>query len=168
MPLVSWIAKLLLRPPKKKRNKPRKTSAEIYREGEAAKKKEDEETAMLSQNATISKKVALRDAARVAEQTYVPESSTLDRELDSYEHIWNKRLGKDVHNNLTEDVNSLIRDYIRKTLRTMKTDGFTTKRIQSLAESLMTAPSLQKIGEHDALLMYIKLYMVKLVKNIPM
>jgi hypothetical protein len=50
----------------------------------------------------------------------------------------------------------------------MKTDGFTTKRIQSLAESLMTAPSLQKIGEHDALLMYIKLYMVKLVKNIPM
>lgn len=168
LPIISWIAKMLLRPPKKNRNKTRKTKAELYRENESAKRKEDEETAMLAQNATISKKVALRDAARSAEQAYVPASSTLDRELDSYEHIWNKRLGKDVHNNLTEDVNALIRDYIRKTLRTMKTDGFTTKRIQSLAESLMTAPSLQKIGEPDALLMYIKLYMVKLVKNIPM
>ncbi|MBR1537673.1 MAG: hypothetical protein IJ630_12145, partial [Treponema sp.] len=82
--------------------------------------------------------------------------------------IWNKRLGKETHNNLTEDVNSLIRDYIRKTIRTMKVEGFTKERIESLAESLMTAPGLQKIGERDAHLMYIKLYMVKLVKNIPM
>ena len=168
MPIVSWIAKLLLRPPKSKRIKKQKTKAELYREEEAAKKKEDETTAMISQNATITKKVALRDAARTAEQTYVPASSTLNRELDSYEKIWNKRLGKDIHNNLTEDVNALIRDYIRKTLRTIKVDGFTTDRIESLAESLINAPGLQKIGERDALLMYIKLYMVKLVKNIPM
>ena len=32
----------------------------------------------------------------------------------------------------------------------------------------MNAPGLQKIRERDALKMYIKLYMVKLVKNIPM
>jgi hypothetical protein len=168
MPIISWIARLLLRPPKSNRNKKQKTKAELYREAEEAKRKEDETTAMLSQNATVSKKVALRDAARSAEQVYVPESSTLNRELDSYEKIWNKRLGKETHNNLTEDVNSLIRDYIRRTLRTMKTDGFTPERIHSLAENLLNAPGLQKIGERDALLMYIKLYMVKLVKNIPM
>ena len=168
MPVVSWIMKMLLRPPKAKRNKDRKTKAELYHEEEAAKRKEDEATAMFAQNATITKKVALRDAARTAEQAYVPSSSTLNRELDSYEHIWNKRLGKEAHKNLTEDVNSLIRDYIRKVLRTMKTDGFTPDRIHSLAESLINAPGLQKIGERDALLMYIKLYMVKLVKNIPM
>lgn len=168
MPIISWIAKLLLRPPKSKRNKTQKTKAELYREEEAAKRREDETTAMIAQNSTISKKVALRDAARDAEQSFVPASSTLNRELDSYEKIWNKRLGKETHNNLTEDVNSLIRDYIRKTIRTMKVEGFTKERIESLAESLMTAPGLQKIGERDALLMYIKLYMVKLVKNIPM
>ena len=168
MPIISWIARLLLRPPKSNRNKKQKTKAELYREAEEAKRKEDETTAMLSQNATVSKKVALRDAARSAEQVYVPESSTLNRELDSYEKIWNKRLGKETHNNLTEDVDSLIRDYIRRTLRTMKTDGFTPERIHSLAENLLNAPGLQKIGERDALLMYIKLYMVKLVKNIPM
>ncbi|WP_294428193.1 hypothetical protein [uncultured Treponema sp.] len=168
MPLIAWIAKMLLRPPKAKRNKTRKTRAEIYHEEEETKRKEDETTAMIAQNATISKKVALREAARSVEQAYVPVTSTLNRELDSYEKMWNHRLGKETHNNLTEDVNSLIRDYIRRTLRTMKTEGFTKDRIESLAESLMTAPGLQKIRERDALLMYIKLYMVKLVKNIPM
>ena len=167
-PIVSWIAKLLLRPPKSKRNKKQKTKAEQYREEEAAKRKEDETTAMLAQNATVSKKVALREAARNAEQAFVPTSSTLNRELDSYEKMWNHHIGNEAHNNLTEDVNSLIRDYIRKTLRTMKVEGFTKDRIHSLAESLMTAPGLQKIREKDALLMYIQLYMVKLVKNIPM
>ena len=168
VPLITWIAKLILRPPKSKQNKTRKTKAEIYHEEEAAKRKEDETTAMISQNVTVSKKVALRDAARGVEQAYVPASSTLNRELDSYEKIWNQRIGKENHNNLTEDVNSLIRDYIRRTLRTIKVEGLTKDRIESLAESLMTAPSLQKIRERDALLMYIKLYMVKLVKNIPM
>lgn len=169
MPVISWIAKLLLRQPKDKRDKKQKTKAERYREEEAAKRKEDEATAMIAQNATVSKKVALREAARNAENALVPESSTLNRELDSYEKMWNHHIGAEAHNNLTEDVNSLIRDYIRKTIRTMKVESFTIKRIESLAESLMTAPGLQKIsGDKDALLMYIKLYMVKLVKNIPM
>ena len=168
MPVFSWLARLLLRPPKSKRNKPRKTNVEKYREEEEAKRREDETAAILAQNTTISKKVAFREAARNAEQAFVPTSSTLNRELDSYEKIWNQRLGEEAHNNLTEDVNSLIRDYIRKTLRTMKVEGFTKERIHSLAETLMNAPGLQKIRERDALLMYIQLYMVKLVKNIPM
>lgn len=168
MPLFSWIARLLFKPPKNKRKQKLKTKAEIYRESEMEKSKEDAETAIISKNPTVSKKVALREAARVAEQSIVPSSSTLDRELDSYEHQWNKLLGKETHNNLTEDVNSLIRDYIRKVLRTIKSDGFTVERIASLAESLVKTPGLQKIGEHDALLMYTQLYMIKLVKNIPM
>lgn len=168
MPLISWIAKLLLRPPKKERNKKQKTKAEQYHEEENEKRREDETAAMIAQNETVSKKVAFREAARNAEQAYVPATSTLNRELDSYEKMWNHHIGKEAHNNLTEDVNSLIRDYIRKSLRTMKVESFSKDRIESLAESLMTAPGLQKIREKDALLMYIKLYMVKLVKNIPM
>ncbi len=168
IPLFSWIARMLLRPPKAKRNKKQKSKAEIYREEEHAKSQEDAETAVIAKNPTVSKKVALREAARIAEQSLVPSSSTINQELDSYERQWNKLLGKETHNNLTEDVNSLIRDYVRKVLRTIKSDGFTPERIASLAESLIKTPGLQKIGEHDALFMYIQLYMVKLVKNIPM
>ncbi|WP_407428597.1 hypothetical protein [Treponema sp.] len=168
MPVISWIMRMILRPPKAKRIKKPKTKAELYREEEAAKRKEDEETAVLTNNPNISKKVALREAARVAEQTFVPASSTMNRELDSYEQLWNKLIGKEARKNLTEDVNSLIRDYIRKTLRTIKMDGFTTERIRSLAESLVNSPGLSKIKDKDALMMYVQLYMVKLVKNIPM
>ena len=167
-PFFSWIARLLLKPPKSKKKAKEKTKAQQYRDDEHEKSLEDAETALLAKNPAVSKKVALREAAREAEQSLVPESSTLDRELDSYEHLWNKLLGRETHKNLTEDVNSLIRDYMRKVLRTMKAEGFTAERIQSLADSLVKTPSLQKIGEHDALQMYIQLYMIKLVKNIPM
>lgn len=168
VPVLSWIAKALLRPPKSKRKRKGKTSAEIYHDGEKEKSKEDAAAAAFSHNPVVSKKVALREAARTAEESIVPSSSTLDRELDSYENQWNNLLGEETHKNLTEDVNSLVRDYIRKVLRTMKSEGFTTERIQSLAESLVKTPALQKIKNHDALQMYIQLYMIKLVKNLPM
>ncbi len=81
--------------------------------------------------------------------------------------MWNKLIGKTQSDNLTEDVNCLIRDYIRTVLRTMKPSGFTPDRVNAIAATLCKAPAMQKIGEHDALLMYTKLYIVKLVKNIP-
>lgn len=168
IPVVSWIIKMIMRPPKAKTKKSQKTQAQIYHEKEAQNRRADEQEAALAQNPVVSKKVALREAARNLEDALVPSSSTLDRELHSYEHQWNKLIGKVTHNNLTEDVNSLIRDYLRKVLRHMSAEGFNKERIENLAETLVKTPALQKIGENDAMLMYVQLYMIKLVKNIPM
>lgn len=167
VPIISWIIKLVMRPPKSKKGKKQKTETELYHEKELLQSKKDKEESALSQNVSVPRKVALREAARSLEKEIVPSSSTLDRELKSYEHQWNKLIGKVTHNNLTEDVNSLIRDYLRKVLRTLSAEGLTYERIQSLAESLVNTPGMQKIGEKDALLMYIELFMIKLVKNIP-
>lgn len=167
VPIISWIIKLVMRPPKSKKSKKQKTETELYHEKELLQSKKDKEESALSQNVSVPRKVALREAARSLEKEIVPSSSTLDRELKSYEHQWNKLIGKVTHNNLTEDVNSLIRDYLRKVLRTLSAEGLTYERIQSLAESLVNTPGMQKIGEKDALLMYIELFMIKLVKNIP-
>lgn len=167
VPVISWIIKLVMRPPKSKKSKKQKTETELYHEKELLQSKKDKEESALSQNVSVPRKVALREAARSLEKEIVPSSSTLDRELKSYEHQWNKLIGKVTHNNLTEDVNSLIRDYLRKVLRTLSAEGLTYERIQSLAESLVNTPGMQKIGEKDALLMYIELFMIKLVKNIP-
>ena len=101
------------------------------------------------------------------ESELVPVSSTLDRELESYRHQWNHLLGKNSSENLTDDVNALIRDYVRRVLRTIKSNGVTRDRIQSLAETLVKTPSMQKIHDHDALLMYTQLYMIKMIKSIP-
>ena len=76
-------------------------------------------------------------------------------------------IGKTAHDNLTEDVNSLIRDYMRKVLRTLHASGFTPERISSLADSLVSTPSLMKIKNTPALKRYTELFMIKLVKNIP-
>ena len=124
--------------------------------------------AEIAKNPSINKKVALRESARLAEQELVPQTSTLDRELESYRRQWNHLLGKIESQNLTEDVNSLIRDYLRKCMRTFKTTSLTVDRIKSIAETLVKAPGMQRIKESDALNMYIQLYLIKLIKNVPM
>ena len=75
----------------------------------------------------------------------------------------NKKLAMD----LTEDVNSLIRDYIRKIVKTLHGSTFTMERVQNLAESLAKrTPALSKIPDQEQLIMYIELYIVKLIKNV--
>ncbi|MCR5725278.1 MAG: hypothetical protein K6G80_09360, partial [Treponema sp.] len=167
-PVISWFARLLFRPSKDKRIRDPKRSAQLYHEEEAEKSRRDNEAAQFTQNKSISRKVAIRDGARAVESELVPASSTLDRELESYRRQWNHLLGKNTSENLTEDVNALIRDYVRRVLKTIKSNGVTKDRIQSLAETLVKTPAMQKIRDHDALMMYTQLYMVKLIKNIPM
>ena len=82
-------------------------------------------------------------------------------------HDWNDRIGKQNYENLAEDVNSLIRDYFRKTLRTLKRESFNKDRIEHLAEALVNTPSMMKIKNHPALKRYIELYIIQIVKNLP-
>ena len=82
-------------------------------------------------------------------------------------HDWNDRIGKENYENLGEDVNSLIRDYLRKVLRTLKAGDFNAERITHLAEALVDTPSMMKIKNHPALKKYVELYILKIVKNLP-
>ena len=172
IPVVSWFMSLLFRPPKPKT--PKKSPKEKIKE----KMQKNEETAAIAKaevaaaasdkrNPKISRARELRASAQFAETQLVPASSSIDRELESYVHEWNQLIDKTARDNLVEDVNSLIRDYMRKVLRTLKSDGFTVDRIQNLADTLVKTPSMQKIKNHDALFMYVQLYMIKLVKSIP-
>ena len=86
--------------------------------------------------------------------------------MNSYKKQWNRMLTKQAYLNLTEDVNSLIRDYMRKVLRTISGQSFTIDRIQDLAETLCKTPNMQKITDQDSLYVYVQLYMIYLVKNL--
>jgi len=170
MPVISWIIAFFMRKPKNKKvKKAEKTAAEKVLEEEKLAEKEKEQKRTLADpvDEHMSRKQELRQAASDAETALVPSSSTLDRELFSYCREWNTLIGKEANENLTEDVNSLIRDYMRKVLRTLKSTGFTPERIKSLADSLTDSPGMQKIKNHEALKMYTQLYMIKLVKNLP-
>lgn len=112
------------------------------------------------------KKRELKEAAAQIERKLVPEGSTLETELATQLEEWNRTLNNEVRNNLTEDVNSLIRDYIRKIIRTLKASSFDLDRVENLAEALVNTPSLAKIKNHEALLAYVQLYIVQLVRNV--
>ena len=162
-PVISWLAALLFKKPKPKdKKKVVKTAVERIHEEEKAAQESEKQT----EEAKLSRKQEFHLMAQKAEKVLVPENSTLDREIAAYNHEWNNLIGKESNDNLTEDVNSLIRDYLRKVLRTLKSSSFTLDRIKSLASSLAGTPSMQKIKNHAALEQYIVLYMVKLVKNI--
>ena len=114
----------------------------------------------------LSREDEIAAAARRLEEQLVPEGSTIDRELDSFEKQWNKLITKTVHAQLTEDVNAVVRDYLRKVSRTLSGVSITQERLESLADTLVKAPNMQKIGEPQALKMYIKLYMLRLLSNL--
>ena len=118
-----------------------------------------------SQNIANNKKEEFKMAAASIEKILVPPDSSLDSELTSYLNEWNHILDKEAKKNLTEDVNSLIRDYLRKILRTASPSSITPERINELAETLVKTPALQKINDHANLHMYVQLYMLRLIKK---
>lgn len=113
-----------------------------------------------------ARRLDFKRAAAALEEQLVPANSSLDRELAAYLSQWNKLINRDISDNLTEDVNSFIRDYMRRVLRTLPASHFTRDRVHELAETLVKTPGMQKIRDHDQLSMYIELYIVKLVKNL--
>ncbi len=173
IPVISWIISLFRRKPKKKNEQHKKTEISSVTLQDILDEKESEEEKFHKKNSgevysqKSNYKKELRNAAANLETLYVPENSTLDRELKGYMHEWNDRIGKENYNNLEEDINSLIRDYLRKVLRTLKTESFTQERVESLATSLVASPTMMKIKNHPALQRYVVLYLIKLVKNLP-
>ena len=154
IPFISWLASLFF----KKKNEP-----------QLEKKPQKEFTADDIPDDVPkkqgSKKDRLAQAAKEISEGLIPAGSSIDRELDSYRKQWNKMISKDANMQLTDDVNSLIRDYMRKVIKTISVQTFNQDRVQNLAETLVNTPNMQKIGEQDALLMYVQLYILRLLTN---
>lgn len=107
----------------------------------------------------------LKKAIESVEKELIPQGSTLEEELSNCLFQWNKQITKQSREQLTEDVNCLIRDYIRTTARSLRSSTFNSQRIKNLADTLVKSPSLSNIKEHAPLTMYVQLYILKLVKN---
>ncbi|MFA6855924.1 MAG: hypothetical protein WCR31_01830 [Treponema sp.] len=151
IPVISQIVRFFMKRPKTKKTVVKSANAEYAEEKKPEK--------------NMTKREALAAAAKKQEERFIPAGSTIDRELDSYCNQWNKLITKEAHIQLTEDVNSLIRDYMRKVIHTISANTFTTERIGSLAETLIKTPNMQKITDQDALYMYTQLYILRLVEN---
>ena len=157
MPVISWFANLFFR--KKESDTNINALKNLSSENIA------EDGTLSGSHKPVSRKEVIAAAAKKISESLISPGSTLDRELDSYLKQWNKMITKEGHRQLTEDVNTLIRDYMRKVIKTISAATFTQERVQSLAETLCKTPNMQKINGGDALFMYVQLYILRLVSN---
>jgi hypothetical protein len=102
-------------------------------------------------------------AANMIAKELLPEGYGLEEYLRELEGRWNTLLNPEAKRNLTYDVDCLARDYLRGVLRSMGTSTFTTERVKNLGSSLADSPSLMKIKNHQALELYLQVYMVKVL-----
>ncbi|MDA8424717.1 MAG: hypothetical protein M0Z80_01145 [Treponema sp.] len=102
-------------------------------------------------------------AGRKIARSLLPSGYSLDEYLRELESHWNTLLGAEAKANLREDVDSLTRDYLRGVLRTMHGETFSPERVKNLAATLADSPNLRKIKNHQALELYIQLYMAKVI-----
>jgi hypothetical protein len=156
LPVISTIIAFFRRP-REPRETPKKTAKRVSDADDGSDKN--------AQETQQQKKAELRGAVARIEKKLIPAGSTLEQELSAQLDLWNRTLNPDMKNNLTEDVNSLVRDYIRRIIKTFRASTFDEKRVAALAETLVDTPALLKIKNRDALLSYVQLYIIQLIKN---
>lgn len=159
IPILSSIVAFFRRPRAAKEQEKR-PQAQAIEELEAAPKGKS------SKEIRDQRKTELRGAAQRLERKFVPEGSTLESELSAQLDLWNRTLNPQVKDNLTEDVNSLVRDYVRRIIKSIKASTFDAARVENLAQTLVDTPSLIKIKNRDALVGYVELYIIHLIRNI--
>ncbi|QTQ12279.1 hypothetical protein HRI96_08755 [Treponema parvum] len=157
IPIVSWLISLFTKKPEKHKQNPSGTAFQ--------KVNYDQELAH-SIKQPVSKGKALAQAAQALERHFVQEGSTVERDMDSYAKIWNKMIDKKNRVNLEEDVNALIRDYIRNVFNTLNGVTFDENRLENLANTLCNTPNMKRIGEPEALNMYVRMYILHLLKGL--
>ena len=92
---------------------------------------------------------------------YVPSGKTIDLTLEELAEKWNPLYDTRAKKNLVEDVNALVRDFLRPIRRSFLVQPPDVKRIHALAEQLSTSKSLEKIKKREILKNYIELYMIR-------
>jgi hypothetical protein len=104
----------------------------------------------------------LQYVARSVQTALVPQGKTLDGYLSELEEKWSRLLDKKARQNLIYDVQSLLRDNLRRAVRVHKRKKITRKGLSEMAAFLIArTPALHSLGAPDALRIYMELYMSK-------
>lgn len=111
------------------------------------------------------RKPTIRDRAIDLKANLILEGETCESSLEKYLGDWNQILNNEMRNNLTEDVNSLIRDLVRHTQKTLNVNTLTPERVSELANRVVTTPSLLQITDKQALKKYCELYILDLIEK---
>jgi len=106
--------------------------------------------------------LALKKAMAGLKMQFVGNAS-LEESMDELIEKWNPLFDPQAKANLVEDVNSLVRDFLRKLKRGFLVKPPDAPRIRNMAESLAANHAFDQIKKRDALQRYIELYMINVL-----
>jgi hypothetical protein len=115
----------------------------------------------LEQETRRAKLSTFRDAVADLQQKYVGDAPSVDHRLNELIEEWNPLVAKVPKQNLVEDVNALVRDFLRKMRVTSRLVPPTEDRIQRYAENLSQNEAFKQIRRRDAFREYLELYMLR-------
>ena len=90
----------------------------------------------------------------------------INKSLEELAERWNPLYDPRAKADLVEDVNSLIRDFIRSIKKHFRVKPPDLPRIENMARQLSEHEAFEKIRRKDALMTYIKLYIIKILGNL--
>ncbi len=105
----------------------------------------------------------VRRAARKLQEEYVPPGGNVDTTLEELAERWNPLLDPVAQQNLVEDVNSLVRDFIRRRKTVFRSSPPTRARVQHMAAQLAQNSALAEIKRKEPLRRYLELYMLRIL-----
>jgi len=98
-------------------------------------------------------------------ETLVGTDATLDQKLEELAEKWNPLFDPAAKADLIQDVNSLIRDFLRSIKRTFKVKPPNLEQIRNLASDLAMNKNLNEIKRKESLRIYIEIYMAKVLEE---
>ena len=108
-----------------------------------------------------------RKSIQMLVSQYVPKGKSLDGMLEELSEKWNPLYETEQKRNLVEDVDALVRDFVRPIRRSFHVKPPDSNRIHALAEQLAASKSLGKIKKKELLVRYIELYIVRCLEVEP-
>jgi hypothetical protein len=110
---------------------------------------------------------AIMMAAEELEFDIVPPGYTIDSYLDELAVRWSRLIDKQARENLIYDVKFLARDQLRRHLKIHKQFEPTREALNQMAyDTVIRNTALSSLSARDSLILFIELYMVKLLLNI--
>ena len=109
----------------------------------------------------------IKAAAFELELHLIPAGHTLDSYLAELEDRWSRLIDRKARENLINDVKFLARDNLRRVLKIQKHFKPTQETLSELAANLVSRnKALSSLSARDSLLLYLELYMIKLLGNV--
>ncbi len=106
---------------------------------------------------------AYRQQVKEVVQEFIPDPSSIDKVLGDLHEKWNPLIAEPAKSNLREDINSLVRDFLRKMRSGFRSAPPGADRIRKMSQELSDKDSFAQIRRKESLRRYIELYMLKLL-----